>query len=119
MYGRKTKKDMYKENPCMQKTIINRETAIKPYYFYRNGMLHVRYTVDRCMELSSLESTRLKIELTEKPYDKQNVLAKAWNFYSNTVEKPVLMDGVAELERRMKKYAEGENGQQNKGSDFQ
>ena len=116
MFGKKTKKEMYRENPFEQKTYINGETAIKPYYYLRNGLLHVRYTVDRCMELSSVEATRVKMDLADRPYDKQGVLEKAWNFYSNTVGKPMIMDGVAELEKRMKEYKE--NGYKNQGSNI-
>lgn len=113
---RKTKKDMYREGIIDVRTYINGETAIKPYYYLRNGLLHVRYTVDRCMELSSVEATRVKMDLADRPYDKQGVLEKAWNFYSNTVGKDIIMDGIAELEKRMKEYKE--NGYKNQGSNI-
>ena len=88
----KTKKEMYDK-----RTYINGETAIKPYYYFRNGSLHVRYTVDRCMKLSSSEVAKLKDELTASPSYKQSVLRKAWSFFSVTVGKEILHDGIAEL----------------------
>ena len=43
--------------------IVNGDTAIKPYYYMRNGLLHVRFTVDRCVELSKAEENQIKAEL--------------------------------------------------------
>ena len=37
------------------RTYIEGELAIKPYYYFRNGHLHVRYNVDRAIELSEAE----------------------------------------------------------------
>lgn len=110
MFDKKTKKQMYDESLFDLRTHINGETAIKPYYYLRNGLLHVRYTVDRCVELSSTEVAKLKVDLTASPADKQNVLAKAWNFFTVTVGKSIIMDGITELEKRIKGY---ENGHKN------
>lgn len=110
MFEKKTKKQMYDESVFDLRTYINGETAIKPYYYLRNGVLHTRYTVDRCVELSPSEVAKLKVDLTASPYDKQNILSKAWNFFTVTVGKPIIMDGIAELEKRIKGY---KNGQQN------
>lgn len=101
------KKDMYNASPIDLRTYVNGETAIKPYYYFRNGMLHVRYNVDRCIELSPSESARLKVDLTSSGRDKQEVLAEAWNFFTTCVEKPVIMDGIAEIEKRMKGAEDG------------
>ena len=98
----KTKKEMYDK-----RTYINGETAIKPYYYFRNGSLHVRYTVDRCMKLSSSEVAKLKDELTASPSYKQSVLRKAWSFFSVTVGKEILHDGIAELEKQIKEFKNG------------
>lgn len=100
----KTKKDFYNESLYDQRTYINGETAIKPYYYFRNGVLHVRYTVDRCVKLSSAESAKLKVDMTALPQDKQSVLAKAWNFYTVFVKKDIIHDGIAELERQIKEF---------------
>ena len=43
----KTKKQIYNESEYDLRTYINGELAIKPYFYYRNGLLHVRYLVDR------------------------------------------------------------------------
>ena len=98
----KTKKEMYDK-----RTYINGETAIKPYYYFRNGSLHVRYTVDRFMKLSSSEVAKLKDELTASPSYKQSVLRKAWSFFSVTVGKEILHDGIAELEKQIKEFKNG------------
>jgi len=110
----KTKKDMYNESIFDLRTYINDEIAIKPYYYLRNGLLHVRYTVDRCVELSETECAKLKMDLTASSSDKQSILSKAWNFFTECVGKVVIQDGIAEIERRIKG-----NGQQNKSRDVQ
>lgn len=104
------RKDMYNASPVDLRTYINGETAIKPYYYFRNGMLHVRYNVDRCIELSPSESAKLKVDLTSSGKGKQEVLAEAWNFFTTCVDKPVITDGIAEIEKRMKG---AEHGHQN------
>lgn len=103
----KTKKEMYDESLFDKRTYINGETAIKPYYYFRNGSLHVRYTVDRCMKLSSSEVAKLKVDLTASPTDKQSILEKAWNFFSVTVGKEIIHDGIAELEKQIKEFKNG------------
>lgn len=100
------KKDLYNSSPVDLRTYINGETAIKPYYYFRNGLLHVRYNVDRCVELSSAEQIKLKMELTTN-YDKQEVLAKTWNFLTECVGKPIITDGIAEIEKHMKERRNG------------
>lgn len=107
MFEKKTKKQMYDESLYDIRTYINGETAIKPYYYLRNGLLHARYTVDRCVELSSTEVAKLKVDLTASPADKQGVLAKAWSFFTVTVGKTIIMDGIAELEKRIKGSKDG------------
>lgn len=111
---KKTKKEIYDSSLFDQRTYINGEIAIKPYYYMRNGLLHVRYTVDRCVELSKAEDTKIKVDLTSSPADKQTVLSNAWNFLTNAVGKTIIMDGIAEMEKRIKKFEEGSfrNGHQ-------
>lgn len=96
-----------------QRTVINGETAIKPYYYLRNGLLHIRYTVDRCVELSKEESTKVKVDLTACPSDKQDVLAKAWSFYTNCVGKTIINDGIKAGYDNMQKIARNYNGFKN------
>lgn len=105
-----TKKDMYKENPHSNelRMYVNGETAIKPYGYFRNGLLHIRYTVDRCIELSPSESAKLKVDMACG--DKQAVLLKAWNFFETCVQKPIILDGIAEAEKRFINHGEGSNG---------
>lgn len=112
----RTKKDMYNTSPIDMRTKVKigdeEEIAMKPYYYYRNGLLHIRYTVDRCVELSPSEQTGLKIELSTT-FDKQTVLTKAWNFFVTCVGKPIIRDGIAEMERRIEHFAEVNNGYKN------
>ena len=88
---------------------MTRETAIKPFLFIKGNELHVRYTVDRCMKLGSSEVARLKDELTASPSYKQSILKKAWNFFSVTVGKEIIHDGIAELERQIKEFKNGQS----------
>lgn len=105
-----TKKDEYNANPLVNKrTYVCGETAIKPYGYLRNGLLHVRYTVDRCIELSPSEVAKLKVDMACG--DKQEALLKAWNLFEITVGKPVIMDGIAEMDKRIKEIKD--NGRKN------
>ena len=74
---------------------MTKETAIKPVFFLKGKRLFTRYTVDRCIQLSKDEEKRLKNEMTEKPYDKQEILESAWKFYAACVKKTVIQDGIA------------------------
>ena len=74
---------------------MTKETAIKPVFFLKGKRLFVRYTVDRCIQLLKDEEKRLKNEMTEKPYDKQEILESAWKFYADCVKKTVIQDGIA------------------------
>ena len=95
------KKDFWNKG-IRQKTIIRGETAIKPYYYVRNKLLHVRYTVDRAISLSDTEEGRIKEEITEFPYKKQEILETNWNFLEKSVRKSIILDGIAELSKRIK-----------------
>ena len=99
-----TKKDMYDNSVLDLRTHICGETAIKPYYYMRNGLLHVRYTVDRCVELTPSEVAKLKVDITANPEKKQAILEEMWNFLTLSVERKIIQDGIAELERRIKEY---------------
>ena len=93
-------KGFFKQNKSNSQVYVEGELAIKPYYYFRNGYLHIRYNVDRVIKLSETESAKLKLEMTANPADKQSVLAKAWNFFEKTVCKPVIHDGLKELEKK-------------------
>lgn len=82
-------------------TIINGEIAIKPYWYLRNRLLHVRYTVDRCVKLSEEEEKRIKAQLDGKPELKQDILGKEWNLLTQFAGKPILNDGIREGDKRM------------------
>lgn len=86
---------------------MTRETAIKPFLFIKGNELHVRYTVDRCMKLSSSETAKLKDELTVSPACKQSILAKTWNLLSVTAGREIIHDGIAELEKQIKEFRNG------------
>lgn len=102
-----TKKDMYDNSILDLRTHICGETAIKPYYYMRNGLLHVRYTVDRCVELTPSEVAKLKVDITANPENKQTILENMWNFLTLSVERKIIQDGIAELEKRIKEYENG------------
>lgn len=90
-------------------TVINGETAIKPYYYLRNGLLHVRYNVDRCIELSQQEVDKIKGEIAKAPYNKQNILCDNWQFLTNLVQKEVIYDGVKAMKERTEKLTKEYN----------
>lgn len=98
-----TKKDYYNSVPFDARTYINGDVAIKPYAYLRNGLLHVRYTVDRCIQLSDSETEALKAKLSSDPVHKQDILMDTWNFQTKCVGKEVIHDGIAEIEKRMGK----------------
>ena len=102
-------KQRTREDLIESRTYINGELAISPYYYLRNGLLHVRYTVDRCMRLSPSEVAMLKKKMTESPSDKQGVLKDSWGFFFECVKKSVIHDGIAEAEKQMKEFKQ--NGQ--------
>lgn len=102
-----TKKDMYDNSVLDLRTHICGETAIKPYYYMRNGLLHVRYTVDRCIKLTPSEVTKLKVDITASPEKKQQILAEMWNLLTVMVGRDIIHDGIAELEKRIKEYENG------------
>lgn len=92
-------------------TIINGEAAIKPYYYLRNGLLHVRFTVDKCVKLSTDEEDHIKAQLEGKPEQKQNILSKEWNLLTQFAGKAILNDGVMEGDKRTKEMTkEYKNG---------
>lgn len=83
-------------------TIINSETAIKPYYYVRNGLLHVRYNVDRAIKLSETEEKHIKEAIALEPYNKQGIFARFWSFFEKTVGKTLILDGITESYKEMK-----------------
>ena len=102
-----TKKDMYDNSVLDLRTYICGETAIKPYYYMRNGLLHARYTVDRCVELTPAEVAKLKVDITANSENKQTILEEMWNFLTLSVGREIIHDGIAEMEKRIKEYENG------------
>lgn len=104
------KKNMYNASPVDLRTHVkigeDDEIATKPYYYFRNGKLHIRYTVDRCVNLTNTESAQLKVSLAST-FDKQTVLAKAWNFFTTCVKKEIIRDGIAEADRDIEENRNG------------
>ena len=80
---------------------MTKETGIKPVFFLKGKRLFVRYTVDRAVELSTAEESKLKVDMSMNPADKQSVLAKAWNFMTACIGKAIIMDGVAVADKKM------------------
>jgi hypothetical protein len=79
---------------------VNGDTVINPYWYLRNGLLHVRCTVDRCIRLSPSEEKKLKEEITANPSCKQDMLEHNWKFLTDYVGKEIVNDGIAEAERQ-------------------
>lgn len=95
------------------RTVINGDVAIKPYYYLRNGLLHVRHTVDRAVDLSQDEVIRIKEELNKAPQDKQQILGKEWNLQTVMNERPVIIDGIKAGEDRMDELSSKFGGRKN------
>ena len=108
MYTKK-RNEIGMEDRC----IINGDIAVKPYYYLRNGLLHVRYTVDRAVNLSKDEEMRVKEELTEAPVQKQQILGREWNLQTVMNEKPIIMDGIKAAEERMNELSSRFGGRKN------
>ncbi len=79
---------------------VNGDTVINPYWYLRDGLLHVRCTVDRCIRLSPYEEKRLKEEITANPSYKQDTLEHSWKFLTYYAGKEIVNDGIAEAERQ-------------------
>ena len=92
---------------------MTKETGIKPVFFLKGKRLFVRYTVDRAVELSTAEESKLKFDMSMNPADKQSVLAKAWSFMTACVGKPVIMDGIKAAEERIKILSSRFGGRKN------
>lgn len=82
------------------RTVINGRVAIKPYYYYRDGLLHCRYAIDDCMKVTANEAKELKAEIEKDCVHKQDILAKAWNLQANFICKTIY-DGVIEIDNKM------------------
>ena len=108
MYTKK-RNEIGMEDRC----IINGDIAIKPYYYLRNGLLHVRHTVDRAVDLSKDEEMRVKEELDKAPAEKQQILGREWNLQTVMNERPVIMDGIKAGEDRMDELSVRFGGRKN------
>lgn len=93
--------------------IINGDIAGKPYYYLRNGLLHVRHTVDRAVNLSNDEVMRVKEELNKDPARKQQILGREWNLQTVMNGKPIIMDGIKAAEKRMDELSSRFGGRKN------
>lgn len=77
----------------------------KPYFYVRNSLLHVKGNFDKCIELSQTEVERLKALLNQASYgseEKQAILYSFWQFCEKELKKPVIQDGLSEIEKRIK-----------------
>ena len=80
---------------------MTKETGIKPVFFLKGKRLFVRYTVDRAVELSTAEESKLKVDMSMNPAQKQQILGREWNLQTVMNEKPIIMDGIKAAEERM------------------
>lgn len=99
MTEKRTKKDEYNESLYDLRTYINvnnNELDVmkeidrdsKVYYYLRNGLLHIRYSVTRFVEMSDTELKELRERLS-KSKDKQQELLAEWEFQTGNLEKEV------------------------------
>lgn len=72
------------------------EAFLKPYYYMRNGLLHIRYNVDRCIRLSEAEEQKIKEQFSKRPHAKQEILSDNWQLLVDFVGKEVIEDGIKE-----------------------
>ena len=82
---------------------VNGENAIMPYYYIRNGLLHIKYEVDRCIELAYEEAEKVKERIIACPKNKQAILADAFHYYADVCHKKVESDGIACADHNLQK----------------
>ena len=92
---------------------MTKETGIKPVFFLKGKRLFVRYTVDRAVELSTAEESKLKVDMSMNPVQKQQILGREWNLQTVMNEKPVIMDGIKAAEGRMDELSGKFGGRKN------
>ena len=92
---------------------MTKETGIKPVFFLKGKRLFVRYTVDRAVELSTAEESKLKVDMSMNPAQKQQILGREWNLQTVMNEKPVIMDGIKAAEERMCELSSRFGGRKN------
>lgn len=92
---------------------MTKETGIKPVFFLKGKRLFVRYTVDRAVELSTAEESKLKVDMTMNPAQKQQILGREWNLQTVMNEKPIIMDGIKAAEERMNELSSSFGGRKN------
>lgn len=83
--------------------VRNGRAIIKPYYYIRNGVIHNRYTLDDCMELSKKEANELYEAITNDPLRKQEILEQAYKKFLEAGEKEVL-DSVLRMNDMQKEF---------------
>ena len=83
----------------LKRLIVDGNVAIKPYLYIRNSKLHVRYTCDKCVELTEAEEKTVFARLTEHPEKKQEILSELWSVTSLT-ERPIY-DGIHTADKIM------------------
>ena len=92
---------------------MTKETGIKPVFFLKGKRLFVRYTVDRAVELSTAEESKLKVDMSMNPAQKQQILGREWNLQTVMNEKPIIMDGIKAAEERMNVLSSRFGGRKN------
>ena len=80
---------------------VNGETAQMPYYYIRNGLLHIKYEVDRCIILKPEEAEEVKARIIARPKQKQAILADAFHYYADVCGKKVEKDGIECADRNL------------------
>ena len=82
------------------RVIVEGNVAIKPYFYVRGKHLHVKFSSDKCVELTDNELHAVYQKLTEHPEKKQDILEDMWSLVANIDNRP-LLDGVKVADKNM------------------
>lgn len=98
-----------REGREIERTVINGEVAVKPYFYFRNGTLHARYTVDRAIVLSDEETAYIKnrLDITPEKYARQS-LFEGW-FRQLERDGRTVVDGISLADEMVKAWHEEHN----------
>ena len=89
---------MSEKRKSYNRVIVDGNVAIKPYFYVRGKHLHVKFSCDKCIELTDNELRALYQKLTDRPEKKQEIFEEMWSIVANLDNRPTL-DGVRVADR--------------------